>query len=223
VPSDFQDIKHFWIASGPFIESYLIFIPPQGLSTPASALLSFFDADGALANEAEITAVPGQPTVLEMGQFLGSCKLESGIRHGHLVVQSPSSAWCGCRLLSGASASILGEADVVSSQRAGFMPVVFSGSRHPLLCAVNHSQEEAHLRCQLFFGARIPETELTIAPNGVRLLALDVEFETSLPKDGAKSLRAYLRFGARGSGIIGVQVLELYPGPKNEEFVNAVG
>lgn len=221
--SDSQHVKHFWVASGPFIESYLLWLPSSKDAGASTALLSFYDADGSLVNEAELTSKAGNPTALEVGQFLGSCKLESGIRHAHLMVRYANPCWWGCRLISGASASMLGEPEIISGERTGFMPVVFSSSRHPLLCVVNHSQEEARLRCQLFFGARIPETELLISPMGVRLLALDVEFETSLPKDSAKTLRAYLRFGMHGGGVVGTQVFELYPGSKKEEFISAVG
>lgn len=217
-----EPVQHFWVASGPFMESYFLFVPSLD-SNSCSARLSFYDADGARVNDSEVKGIPGHPMVLEVGQFLGSCKLESGLRHAHLVVENEGKAWAGCRLTSGSSASMTGSFTQVTPERTGFMPVVFSAARHPLLCAVNYSQEELHIRCQLFFGARIPETELVIAPNGARLLALDLEFEQSLPKEAGKTVRAYLRFGVKGAGSGGVQVFELYPGPKGGEFVSAVG
>lgn len=219
-------IRHFWVASAPFVETYLIFVPEFCTSRAgerSAAQLTFFDADGIIVNEAEISALAGQAAVLEVGQFLGSCKLESGIRHAHLVLQSRDNAWAACRMTSGASASMLGLFTDINAEQTGFMPVVFSAVRHPVLCAVNYSGEDFDLRCQLFFGSRIPETELVVPGNGARLLALDVEFEQSLSKDAGKTLRAYLRFGVKGNGTGGIQLLELYPAPKNEEFVSGVG
>ncbi len=225
-----DNTRHFWVASGPFVETCLIFIPEfsakssvGGIGGRSEAQLSFFDADGTLVNEAEISALAGQPAVLEVGQFLGSCKLESGIRHAHMVLRSKDRAFAACRMTGGAGASMLGPLTDVNVDRTGFMPVVFSAVRHPLLCAINYSQEDFDLRCQLFFGSRIPETELAVPGNGARLLALDVEFEQSLSKDAGKTIRAYLRFGAKGNGTGGIQFFELYPAPKNEEFVSGVG
>lgn len=229
-----KSARHFWVASGPFLETYLIFLAPPscpgGVSHAegVSGQLHFFDADGTLVNETNLSLEPGRPSTLEVGQFLGSCKLESGIRHSHCIVNFPSapsfvSPWIVCRILSKTGATIVGEPDLVSNERNSFAPVVFSPVRRPLLCVINQEEEEIKLRCQLFLGSRVPEAELTVSPLGARLLSLDVEFENSLPQEPGKTVRAYMRLGMKGGGVAGVQLLEAYAGARNEQFVSAVG
>src|SRR4051812_34599375 len=79
-----EDKSHFWMCSSPFVESALFMVPRTDCA--GSACLEVFDCDGARVNEIECSFPPGEVGSLELDQLMGSCKLESGIKHAYLRV-----------------------------------------------------------------------------------------------------------------------------------------
>lgn len=218
---DSTNCKHYWVTSSPFANSYLFVSPLDPVADSLKCRLSFFDPDGFLCNEAAVLLRQGGSGVIEIKQFLGSCKLESGIKHAHLVLEADPKAFTLCRLLSKGGMCFLGDAQLASPNRSAFSPVVFGANRKTLLCIVNQSKDEAHLRIQLFCGSRVPETELILPALGSRVMGIEPEFEQFLLSENLKTHRGYLRFGVRGAATLGIQVLEAYGNENGEDFLSA--
>ena len=215
--------KHFWVASAPSLESVISILPRPGQEAPEDVQLVFIDPDGNLINESAVQVSPTQPAFIESGFFLGACKLESGIKHAHLVANAATPMTFVTRVFSPSGAIMLGDLERIDSDRNSFAPVVFSPMRHVLIAVVNQLPDEAHVRCQLFCASRIPEIEIEIPPLGCRLLELNREFEQFLQQEGGgKSVRAYLRFAVRGAASCGVHVLESYSHAQGKDFINAI-
>jgi len=200
---------HFWIASGPFIESTLILAPAplQGERMPCGGSLKFFDADGSLVNESEVQLTNEKIAVFELAQFLSSCKLESGIRHGHLFLESSGGLSPHVRFHTKDQAFFSESSCLISQHKSNFFPVTISPHQTSMLCLVNHGQSEVEVRCRLLFKKRSPETNITIPPMGAYLMSVDAEFADYIASD-SRTINAYLRIGIKGDGKAGVNLLQ---------------
>jgi hypothetical protein len=211
--------SHFWVSTFPYFESTLVITPPISATAATSSKLLFYDADGQLVNESIIETGAQSVTQLELDQFLGGCKLESGLKHAHLVVQSPLGSGHHCRIHGREYAALLGEPFPISAAKAGFFPLTFSADRSSLLAIINFGAAEANLRCRLFLGKRCPEVVWSIPALGSRVINLEVEFrEYTESKETARTqvqtgtreaqgAQAYLRVTTKSSGL-GVQLIE---------------
>ncbi len=221
---------HFWISSYPFFESTLILLPgsPRTLDAPKpidgqrmSVALRVYDADGALVNDAQLEFPSNELQFFELEPLLGACKLESGMKHAHLVVESEEGTGVYCRMHTRESAALLGEPISVTPTQGTFFPLTFASDRANLLCLVNRGESEATLRCRLFVGKRSPEASWAVPAFASRVVNVEAEFrEYALTEEGAQ-LQAYLRLGTK-AGDLGVQLIERTDGPKEAGFFTAV-
>lgn len=203
--------QHFWVASSRYFETTLFVVPTIDIEKSSSepTKISLFDSDGELFNELELRLEGGNHGCLELEQFLGACKLESGIKHAHAIVDPGAGARCVCRIHSREGASFMGEASRVTADRGAFFPTTISSGVSPYLALVNCGSVPTELRCRLFCGKRTPEIAVVLPGGGSRFIGIQQEFAAFL--DG-ESAQAYLRISTRSTAGIGAQLLESYEG-----------
>lgn len=239
--------SHFWVTSYPFCDA-MLFLCSQHHESEAGdgaldvdqnspVLLRLFDSDGGVVNELEISSEVGAPIALELDQLLERCKLESGLRHGHLMVEHQPNVRATCRLQNRGGAVLTSASSPVYEDHAMFSPVILSEDRSSMITLVNFGPVEAQVRIRLMFGSRSPDTIRHVAPFGANVVCLEQEFIEELknsfgkPKkilhaahgqsEGAGSdsadfvkqplfpeTRAYVRVSVRNEQTVGVQLIE---------------
>jgi len=214
-PSGPEVVSHFWVCTYPFLQTVLFVARPSVSSGNQPSHLLLFDADGALINEARLDFPTGDVGILELEDLLGACKLESGMKHGHLEIRSaPFSRHC-LRLFTREGACFEGEPAIVSSRKGAFVPVVFAPERSCLLVFVNHGAGTASLKCRLYCGKRTPETTFSVPAFGSRVLSVAALFPEFSAQEGFSYLQGYFRITSMDDCICGVQLLEV-SGSSNE-------
>lgn len=224
-----QSISHFWVASNPFFEGSLILTPFPSEITPstedlngATSTIEMFDPDGGLVNKLSVTRDGGYPMVLELDSLMEGCKLESGIRHGHLIVTSPPGIRAMARLHNRGGATIINPVVPLTQDHAVFSPVALGPHRSSLVAIINFGAQEASVRCRLMLANRSPDMTCNIPPFGARLICVEREFQDVLVSGFGKrrseegkeleeaipEVRAYIRMGSRTEQSVGVQYIE---------------
>jgi hypothetical protein len=207
-----QVTSTFWVSTYPFFESTLCVVPPVPLQAINDAGfpidVAIYDPDGAELNSARLVASPIQPTTIDLDQFLGGCKIESGLKHAQVVVTSAAGSLHTCRIHSRESGSFMGPMMWFNNDRAAFLPVTFSVERSYLAAFSNGTTAETAVRCKLICGKRAPETILTLPPRGSRIVSLSSTFPEFASVEGAATTQAYLRLTTRSEGGVGVQLIE---------------
>ncbi|MBN8549301.1 MAG: hypothetical protein J0M12_08310 [Deltaproteobacteria bacterium] len=208
--------SHFWVCAYPFVETTLFLVPAL---SPDAALASatsieLYDADGALSNEVELDFPAGQVGILELDSIMGGCKLESGLKHGHMLVRSPAGTSPYLRMHTREGAALIGEPAAFGADRSTFFPLTMDEGRSYYLTVVNHGKAQAALKCRLFCAKRSPETLISIPAFGSRVISLENEFAEYSAESG-KQMQAYLRLSTKSETTLGVQLLERTEG-KNE-------
>jgi len=238
--------KHFWVSSYPYFESSLIIVPnllnpevPQTgslencslendslisqtpLISQTVCLIELFDSGGEKINQAGIEFPSTDIYALELDPLLGGCKLESGLKHAHLHVRAEKGTGVFLRIYSKDAAAIVGEPVSISPTQGTFFPVTFSGDRANLLCCINTGNEEATLRCRLFFGKRSPEASWIIPPQASRVVSIESEFRQYATLVDGEQGQAYVRLSVK-SGELAIQAIEGTEGPKEGGFYTSV-
>lgn len=211
-------VSHFWISTFPFFETVLMVVPAlqaagpdNGLAlvpAPACAALELFDADGNCITESSVEFPAGEVGILELEPLMAMCKLESGLKHGQLVVRSAAGTRHMCRIHCPGGASLLGEPAVVTAKRGGFFPTRLCEEISALLCMVNRGEVEAKTRVRLFCGNRTPEINCVIPPFGSRVVSVPAEFAEVSRVPADTQLQAYLRVSVSSGVAVGIQLIE---------------
>ncbi len=211
-----ERVLHFWVASYPFFNASL-FVVPRGNTRPQISF-SAFDADGACINEGEIIFDGQGIGVVNLENLLAQAKLESGLRHAHIEVYDSLNSRILCRLDSVSCTTFLGETLQVTEEKSHFFPITFSPNKKSFIAAVNFSNESSRLRCRLFSGTRAPDSVIELPPRGSRLISVESHFSEYISVEEGKTAQGYVRLGARGESVIGVQFMEFVRGVNEEEF-----
>ncbi len=215
--------SHFWVCAYPFVETTLFLVPPfpfeEAFTLPTS--IELYDADGNLSNEVQVEFPKGQVGIVELDTIMGGCKLESGMKHGHLVVRSPAGSSPYLRMHTREGAALMGEPAVLGADRSTFFPLTLDEGRSYYLTVVNHGKAQAALKCRLFCAKRSPETLISIPPLGSRVLSLDNEFAEYSTESG-KQLQAYIRLSTKSDTVLGVQLVERTEGKNDGGIFYAV-
>lgn len=210
---------HFWISSYPFFETTLFFSPlfttEPDIQLRYPVILKIFDADGALVNEATLELSSCEVSVLELDQFSGGCKLESGIKYAHLVVEAPVSLRPLCRMHTREGAAMLGAPLVISGAKSVFFPFSLAKDRQALLTFINIGSQQASVKGRVYFKKRTPEMMWTIPANGARAINIQAQFEDFIDLTDEEQVQGYLRVGTRAEAQVGVQLLERIQGTKD--------
>jgi hypothetical protein len=213
---------HFWVSSYPFFETTLILIPPVQSSSPqCSATLTAYDSDGATINTVQMSFPANETQLVEVEPLMGSCKLECGVKHGHIVVELPYGGGAACRIHTRESATMVSEPRIITPSAASFVPLTLGAGRMNFLLCVNRSQKECIVKARLFFGKRSPETSWTLPPFGTRIVLVESEFAPYLGLEKSDQIQAYIRMSTK-SGEIGVQTLERTEGAKDEAYFSSM-
>lgn len=203
--------SHFWVASYPFFETTLFIVPPDRqlpFAQPSDTEIQVFDPDGELINKVNFSFPNNQIGTLEVDQLLGACKLESGFKHAHLIIKSPSGTRHLCRLHAQERATFLGQPVTVTEEQGIFFPLTFAINRTSLLCLINYQNELARVRCRVLSGTRSPEQVLTVPAWGARAFVVESLFpEISQVEDGRRKI-SYLRIFSKEEQKVGAQLLE---------------
>ncbi len=225
VQRQLRSIAHYWVATYPYFETTLFLSRGVGgasvvdpsttapdSSSGGSVYLELHDADGMAINEAEVQLQPGATTALELDSLLGAAKLESGLKHAHLVVRAPVGVRTLCRIHNRMSASFMGAARLLAFQRSMFLPVslgpepVLAG-RSYLVCLVNTGLSAAVVKLRLQVGNRSPEGFVEVPPLGARVIDFTGEFRDALVELDRLCV-VYARISTRADVPVGVQLIE---------------
>lgn len=218
-------IFHYWVCSNPFFETTLFLVPAadcphSDLSNGAS--VSLFDPDGDAVNELEVQFPAGTVGVVELNSLFGSSKLEGGFKHGHMVVRAAKGVKPLCRLNTRNQAAVLGEPRQLSAGRSSFFPLLFAESRSSFLALVNCGTEETTIKCRLFCGKRIPETDCLIPGLGARIISIEDEFPDYAVAEEDKKIQAYVRLGSKSAQPVGVLLFEQTKMLQEDDFYCSV-
>lgn len=208
---DKRSCSRFWVSTFPHFETTLFILPPR-LAEPDetadnSSQVTIYDSDGEVINELNVSR-SDQCNVLELDQFLGACKLESGLKHGQVELSSPAGTRHFCRIHGGESASFLGEPVSMSKGQSCFFPLLLNENKSSFLCIVNHESSELRAKCRLFYAKRNPEIDCIVPPNGSRVYSIESEFSDYFDLKEGKLQQAYLRISSRSEGVFGAQLME---------------
>lgn len=214
--------EHFWVSTYPFFESTLFCVPAPSSLEPSHASLKIFDCDGALVNEAALSYGAGKVGVVELDAFLGGCKLESGLKHAHVIASGSSNVSFFCQLHAREAGAILGSTLNVYATQPAFYPITLSEERRNFVTVVNHGETASTIRCRLFCGSRTPEISVLVPGYGARIIGVESEFADCGVKAGEKQLQAYVRFSTKGESGLGVQLVERFSGSKENNFYQSV-
>lgn len=214
--------QHFWISTLPFFDCALFILSHASATTPSETAISVYDPDGTLINSLEFSSPPGEVGMVELEQFLGCCKLESGMKHAHLLVRSDPGTRAVLRMHSHDSGCIMGPMTQVLMHRGTFFPISFAEDKSSFIALVNYSNEPSVLRCRLFQGTRTPEISISVPPRGARFFGLESEFSDCTAKGSDKAINGYVRLTTKSEGGLGVQLIERTDGLKGNSLFNSV-
>ena len=172
-------------------------------------------------NEVTITFPSEEIYVVELEPLLGSCKLESGLKHAHAEVIVERGGFASCRVHTRDSAAIVGEPKVITPAMASFIPITLGAGRVNLILLLNRGEQEGVFRARLFFGKRSPEATWVIPPRGSRVVMVEAEFSSYISLEKGEQVQAYVRLSTK-SGELGVQTLERTEGGKEEAFYASI-
>lgn len=204
-------VSHFWVCSYPFFETTLFVIPDFKTSvskTGVHSSITLYDPDGDVVNELSIVTNNQDVGIVELGATMGACKIESGLKHGHMVVTSPAGYRHECRISTREKGAMLGKPAPFSLHKATFFPVLFGDNRASFLAVMNKSEEDATVKCRLYCGKRTPNMECVIPARGVRVISVADEFPDYCVTQEGKRIQAYVRLATKGSAKLGVLLFE---------------
>lgn len=199
----------FWISTFPFFDTTLYVLPDgEARGEESSTFLTIYDPDGAEINHARLDLPVGEVNKIDLNMFLGGCKLESGMTHAVVILQSSFGTKHMCCIKGVNGETLLGKLREFSNKRSAFLPYSFSEKVQGFIPLVNLSDVEAQVKCRLFCGAKNPDVEVTIPGHATRIIAPNVVFpEFFEANDGGRKF-AYLRFSSRSDALLGVQLIE---------------
>lgn len=197
-------VSHFWVTTYPFFQTELLLASPLGdgdnEEDKFETILRLFDPDGELVDKTTLSLSTGVVHSISLEQMMLKCKLESGFRHGHLVVVIERTRKPVIPYLSifGNESHLVIPAGLNLSSESAHFPITLSGQFVPLIGIVNCSPHTASLKIRLSVHTdEVKQAEVlkTITGNGSRLISIFDEFShCSFP--GVST--AYIRVAPRG-------------------------
>jgi hypothetical protein len=215
--------SHFWVAGAPFFSTTLLVVPALGDDGDVRTVttLEFFDVDGVKTNSVEVEFPSEEVGIIELEPFAANLKMEGGVQHGHVAISSPSGTKHLCRLSIGQNACMLPEPLLLRARESCFLPVVLASRREHMLVMVNAGLETAQISARLFYGHRSPEWNLTVPPNGAKLVPMEDELLSSADEKGwdKGTVQGYLRLSSRHQAAITCFMIERMAGEAVDQDV----
>lgn len=181
--------------------------------------ITLYDPDGFRLNQVKASFDTSGVGVLELEALLAGCKLESGLKHCHVVIHCPEGGEVLARLQSREGACLMAEPMTIDGNAKVFLPVTLMKEGVSLLCLINQGEKEANLRVKFFCGSRSPEVVWVVPSYGSRVFEIGREFADYFDASAAEMTQAYVRLGVRGEYSIGAQLIERLPTPNAESIV----
>ncbi len=200
--SDIRYISNLW--AGNFTSSSICLTSALSLHSARGpgleACLSFYDADGVQFNQTMLKVEEEeQATFLELEPFLEGCKLDAGIQHCHIKVESQEPHVASIRLFDQRRSFLLTPGARIEHGRSDFMPLRLSLEHFSILALVNSGEKELEIRSKLLLGKRSPELAIKLNALSSKVISIDTEFSEFVEAlDGVQY--AYLRLGLLGEG-----------------------
>lgn len=210
--------SHFWICDAPLCTTVLLGAPGAPAERSAEddsevVSLTMYDCDGALAGSLKVGWSSLEVGVIDLRPLLVGCKVNSGFRHGHLVVKSKGTGRYLCRYQGKQAVGISEPLRMAHSRESVFVPIRWGNEYEHTIVCVNSVYEPSQVTMRLMLENRSPEVQINIPPHGVILLSLEKEF--NLKTEGRSSdntpMQGYVKFSCRSNSGVGVQLLERSP------------
>lgn len=199
---------HFWVCTYPYFQSTLVLVPVSPENLPQSVSLHLYDPDGATLNEITLSCGELSPMMFEIDPFLEAAKLESGLKHAHLKIESDAPIKTFVRYHTAESACVVGPCVTAVDGLSRFFPLTVSENRENVFVVLNSSPEKVSVRCRLYRGNRKPEHILSIPAFGVRLVSIESVFREYFDPGEKLIQQCYVRIGTRAHEPLAVQLLE---------------
>lgn len=204
----FENQTFFWAVAAKGLQQSLLYMPAIDAQPEEALLLSFHDCDGAVVNKAEILFPSARNCLFELEPLMGLLKLESGMRHGLVMLQSQSNGRVVSRYHSGQSVTLVPASQTIANLRQGLVPVNNQGRRETYLALTNCDDVTVEIKAKLLIGKRSPEVSWELPPFASRIINLNSAFTDAIGVEaGQISGRGYVRLST--SAIAGVLVHSL--------------
>lgn len=211
-PEDTEDnsVTTFWVAVSPFFSSSLYILSyGKQLGEKDTSFMTIYDPAGNIINRVRLDYVVGGVQRVEMDMLLGNCKLENGIRHAVVVINSPAKTKFACCFEQGGNRSFIGELKPFYSDSPCFLPVTFSKKMACFIPIVNFGKKFATVKIRLYMGSKTADTEVSLTTNATCLFCPDLEFAEffELANEDEKKI-CYLKITTRSDELLGVQQID---------------
>lgn len=207
-------IKKYWVAGFPYFESRAFFVPNEIREGEESLVkMQVYDPDGAKINEITMVVNSTQPLVLDLENFMGDCKPESGLKYCLLVCEMDKCVDSYVRLQMKKSGSYESELKEFSEKTSLFFPLNFTKSKSSVLILANEIETPVKVCCKVLRGNRAPEKSVFLAPMSSRVVFLKDEFQDVLGDCEENTEQVYLRLSAgEDTALVGAQILYYFEG-----------
>ena len=214
-------VSHFWFCCYPAFTTRLFFSAATKETLAEESIIEIYDCDGALINAAEVSFNDTSVGVLELEPFVAGCKLESGLKHGHVIVRSASGVRHQCRVESRKSGTLFSVQKEIQKRRDHFVPICFMPDRTNYLALVSHSSEESSVRARVFCGSRTPKLDLVVPAQGGRVFQVESLFpEYSYLEE--RQVKAYVRLSLLSGGTVGCMAFDRQVLQPDQDLFRAV-
>lgn len=200
---------HFWTLAYPFFTGRIVVGVVDKLVS-GEANIKAYDPDGGLAYNKDITLSEQGALEVAFSDVLANVKLESGIKHSYITVNSRiNSLYASCSFMNDKDSELnLPQLVTVPFEQPIILPVSLDPSVQTLIALVNISSIPAYAGIIKINEADSKEVVKIIPPYGNRILSLEEEIFTN--KDGASEVQ-YLKFRTkRPDAQLGIMIFEQY-------------
>ncbi|HMO01431.1 MAG TPA: hypothetical protein PKD37_04730 [Oligoflexia bacterium] len=174
-------VSAFWFIGEPHFYSALYIAPPatEQLSTELSSRelkLTFFDCDGRQINNSLLELEPKEGIALDLAPFIDEARLNRGLRHGMLMLESLSDYSAEIVLQQSASPQTsfwLTVTKTVPPESGIIFPVNLEGNLlKKIVVLTNVENQQIELAAKLLVGNRKPEINITLPSRGSTVMTL---------------------------------------------------
>jgi len=209
-----QSSSHFWISESQFFSSVLLssplLVPDSPVVQQEELSLELYDCDGVHSGALRVQWRTGDVGVIDLKPLLSTCKLDNGLRHGHLVVKSSGDFRHLVRYQGEGGIGIVNALPNISTRAGLFVPIRCTSKHQHLAACVNLSDEAGTVTVRLMFENRSPEIQVAVPAHGCVIVPVEEDFSLrfNAQADQGPVMAGYIRCATRHTGAFGIQILE---------------
>ena len=202
--------KKYWIMGFPYFESRIFFIPNDiGRHYESLVVMKLYDPDGAQINEIKMIVSSKSPLILDLENFMGDCKPESGVKYGSLICEMDEYIDSYMRFQNKKTGAYIGTLNDFNYKMPLFFPVNFSKANTSVLMLLNEGYEDAQVEFRILKGNRAPYKVIDLSKMNSRIIFLNEIFKELLSDLNDKSMQAYLKLSVlKGNSEVGAQFID---------------